>query len=128
MIRPVLIVVLATLKLASPLLATRTSSALMSNALKPAIVVFPAADSVPSNLTLSALIAKSLPEASVGVSKTAPWVFLSVKVRAVMVLAAALAGAVVSPLAKCPAIPAALMVKSSWLLPKLTEPKVSTLL
>ena len=85
----------------------------MPNALKPAIVVFPAIDSAPSNLTLSALIAKSLPDASVGVSKTAPCVFLSVKVRAVIMLAAALAGTTVSSLAKCPAIPAALMVKSS---------------
>ena len=133
-IRPVFIVVLATLKLVSPVCATRISSALITRLLKPAICVLPesvlvSVASLPSSLNVAALICKSLPDTSVGDLNAALEVFLRVKVFAVITLGAASASALeISPSAKLPEMPAALMVNSKFLFPKLTEPNRSTLL
>ena len=116
-------------------MATRTSSALTSSLVKPVTSVLPAfalvlLASLPSKVTLLALITKARPDAFVVATAVAPDVFLSVKLLAVICIGCALAAAVaaVSPTAKLPTMAAASTVKSSLLLPKLTAPKVSTLL
>ena len=126
--RPVVSLVSATLKLISPILATRISSAFTSSFVNPAICVLPLTVSPPSNFTVAALISKPRPEGSVASVNCAFCVFLSVKIFAVITLEAASAEVEVSPFPRCPTIPAAFMVKSSWLLPKPTLPNVSILL
>ena len=75
--------------------------------------MLPLTVSAPSNITLFALISKARPDASVGAANKAFCVFLSVKVSAVITLALGFAGAVVSPAARLPTMPAAFMVRSS---------------
>ena len=79
--------------------------------LKPSIVTLPVLATSPSNVTMAALISNVRPDGSTDAVNVASCVFLRVKFLAVIIDDAAFGVATVSPLAKCPTIPAAFMLK-----------------